>query len=325
MAHNFTTLAPISLSQLSWHGQGLVRPECVLTFPDGSLATADWRSGVARTHGAQSTLITGKISAERALRPNGIAAWKNGGFLLADLGERSGGVYELSRDGQVLPFLETVEGEPLPPTNFVYVDAWKRVWITVSTRKIPRAAAYRSDVSDGFIVLVDERGARVVADGLGYTNEVLVSPDGQFLYVNETFARRLSRFRICPGNVLRDKTVTTHFSAGEFPDGLGMDSEGALWVVSIISNRVIRVLPDGSQHIMLQDCPAQHAQWVETAFQQHALARPHLDRHPAKTLRNISSIAFGGDDLRTVYFGCLLGQHIASARIPISGSKPPHW
>jgi sugar lactone lactonase YvrE len=325
MARNFTTIAPISLSQLCWHGQDLVRPECVLTFPDGSLVTADWRSGIARTSGQQSNLLTGKISEQRALRPNGIAAWKNGGFLLADLGERSGGVYELSRDGQVRPFLETVAGEPLPPTNFVYVDAWKRVWITVSTRKIPRAAAYRSDVHDGFIVLVDERGARVVADGLGYTNEVLVSPDGEFLYVNETFARRLSRFRIASGNVLREKTVITTFSAGEFPDGLGMDSEGALWVVSIISNRVIRVLPDGSPHIIVQDCPSDHLRWVENAFQNNALARQHLDRHPAKTLRNISSIAFGGSDLRTVYFGCLLGQRIASLRIPIPGIKPYHW
>ena len=38
--------------------------------------------------------------------------------------------------------------------------------------------AYRSQVADGTIVLCDSHGARVVADGLGYTNEALPSPDG---------------------------------------------------------------------------------------------------------------------------------------------------
>ena len=43
---------------------------------------------------------------------------------------------------------------------------------------------------------MDEAPARVVADGLGYTNECAIHPSGQWLYVNETFARRLSRFRL---------------------------------------------------------------------------------------------------------------------------------
>ena len=94
------------------------------------------------------------------------------------------------------PFVERVDGVDLPPTNFVAIDTKARIWITVSTRCIPRARAYRGDVADGFIVLVDARGARIVAEGLGYTNEALVSPDGAWLYVNETFGRRLSRFRI---------------------------------------------------------------------------------------------------------------------------------
>jgi sugar lactone lactonase YvrE len=49
-------------------------------------------------------------------------------------------------------------------------------------------------VSDGFIVRVDDAGARIVADGLGYTNEVQLDPSGERLYVNETFGRRLSRW-----------------------------------------------------------------------------------------------------------------------------------
>lgn len=39
---------------------------------------------------------------------------------------------------------------PLPPTNYVHLDAQGRVWITVSTRTTPRSDAYRPDIADGF-------------------------------------------------------------------------------------------------------------------------------------------------------------------------------
>ena len=117
-------------------------------------------------------------------------------------GETAGGVFALTRDGGVRPLLEQVDDVDLPPTNFVFEDDRARIWITVSTRHVPRAAAYRADVADGFIVLVDARGARIVADGLGYTNEAMLSPDGAWLYVNETFARRMSRFRVRPDGSL---------------------------------------------------------------------------------------------------------------------------
>ena len=312
-------------SQATWIGQGLVRPECVLAYPSGRLVTSDWRSGVAMSEGQNSTLIRAELPNGRPLRPNGIAPLPNGSWLLADLGEERGGVFELSPQGAVMPFLEAVDGVELPPSNFVCVDHKGRIWITVSTRIKPRAKAYRPDTKDGFIILLDKLGARVVADGLGYANEVLITPDGLWLYVNETFSRSLTRYRITKNNDLVDRTVITRFGVGTFPDGLAMDVTGAIWVVSIVSNRIIRVLPDGSQHVVLEDCPADHLAWVESAFQAGTMGRPHLDKHPAKTMRNISSIAFGGVDLRTIYVGCLLGDAIASFRVPVTGNLPSHW
>jgi len=59
------------------------------------------------------------------------------------------------------------------------VDSQNRIWLTISTRRTPRALGYRSDVDDGYIVLLDHGGARIVADGLGYTNEVQFDPSEQ--------------------------------------------------------------------------------------------------------------------------------------------------
>jgi len=316
----------IALEILRFVGTGLNRPECVLATARGDLYTADWRGGVAhiRADGTQA-LYAAQLSNSRPLRPNGIALRADGSFLLADLGEELGGVFSLDRSGQVRPLLERVDGIDLPPTNFVHEDAAGRIWITVSTRHRPRAAAYRSNVADGFIVLLDARGARIVADSLGYTNEAVVSPDEQWLYVNETFGRRLTRFRLAADGSLSGRETVTNFGPGTFPDGLAFDAHGGIWITSIVSNRVIRVDHDGRQQLMLEDCEPAHLERCECAFVAGTMGRPHLDTCGGRVLRNISSLAFGGADLRTAYLGCLLGDRLASFRAPAAGHPPAHW
>jgi len=316
----------VSPATLKWEGSGLVRPECVLATAVGDLFAADWRGGVAhiRTDGSQ-TLYAGSLPGGRPLRPNGIALRRSGVFLLADLGETQGGVFELGRDGSVRPFLEEVDGVELPPSNFVAEDRLGRTWVTVSTRLRPRTRAHRADIADGFIVLKDERGARIVADHLGYTNEAVVSPCGAWLYVNETFGRRLARFRIAADGSLSGRETVTTFGKGIFPDGLAFDGEGGVWITSIVSNRVIRVAPDGSQQLILEDADEAHVDWCEQAFLAGAMGRTHVDACGGRFLKNVSSLAFGGRDLRTAYLGCLKGDSIASFQSPVAGHPPVHW
>lgn len=315
----------ISLAALRFTGSGLKRPECVLTTARGVLYTADWRGGVAETlpDGSQ-TLFSASLPEGRPLRPNGIALRADGSFLLADLGDTQGGIFHLQRNRTVTPFLDAVDGVRLPPTNYVIEDG-KRTWLTVSTRHQPRALAYRGDIADGFVAVVDKRGARIVADGLCYTNEAAPSPDGRWLYVNETFARRLTRFRIGADGALSGRETVTTFGHGTYPDGLTFDAEGGVWITSIVSNRVIRVLPDGNQALMLEDCNPAHVDWVEHAFLSGEMGRPHLDQAGGQILKNISSLAFGGPGLRTAYLGCLLDDRIACFDAPVAGHPPLHW
>lgn len=323
--------APVAASAdpwatLAWVGHDLQRPESVIATRSGDLYTADWRGGV--THiapdGSQSLYMGQPIDGE-ALKPNGIALLKDGSFLLAHLGAESGGIFRLHRDGRTVPFLRQVEGQNLPPSNFVVEDAVGRFWITVSTRLSPRALGYRKSCNDGFVVVVDKKGARIAADGLGYANECAVHPSGQWLYVNETFSRRLSRFALRADASLGPKEVVCEFPAGVFPDGLAFDVQGHAWVVSIVSNRLIRVAPDGTQTVWLEDADSEHLAWVEAAYQANEMGRPHLDGVKSKMLKNISSIAFGGPDLRTGYLGCLLGDALAKLPMPVAGHPPVHW
>jgi len=316
-------LAPLEALPI---GIGLVRPECVLATCAGDLFTADWRGGVAHIapDGSQ-TLYAGPGPDGLALKPNGIALQADGSFLVTHLGADEGGVFRLSRDGGVTPWLRSVGGSDLPPTNFILLDAGAGAWVTVSTRLRPRALGYRRSCDDGFILRVDERGARIAADGLGYTNEVALHPGGQWLYVNETFARRLSRFALRGNGELGTKELVCEFGAGTFPDGLAFDEDGYAWVVSIVSNRLIRVAPDGSQTVWLEDAEPEHLAWVEAAFVAGQMDRPHLDGVRSRRLRNISSIAFAGADRRTGVLGCLLGDRLESLRLPVAGVAPTHW
>ena len=316
----------LSFDHISWRGNGLNRPECVLANHAGDLFTADFRGGVAHLHsdGRQSLYLAPLVDGI-ALKPNGIALLHDGSFLLTHLGQDEGGVFQLERSGAIHPWLMKVDGIDLPPTNFVVEDFAGRFWITVSTRLKPRALGYRRGCSDGFIVRVDARGAAIVADGLGYTNEVAIDPSHKWLYVNETFGRRLSKFAILANGDLGPKQVVTEFGPGVFPDGMAFDENANLWVVSIVSNRLICVSPTGEQKVWLQDCEPEHLQWVEDAYQSDAMDRPHLDGIHSEKLKNISSIAFAGADRKTGVLGCLLGDSLATVPMPYPGLTPAHW
>ena len=172
----------------------------------------------------------------------------------------------------------------------------------------------------------DGAGARIVAESPGFTNECLVDPAGGWLYLNETYARRLSRFPLHANGDLGAKEVVTEFGRGQYPDGLALDAEGQIWIAGIISNQLIRVDPGtGRQTVLLEDSDPDHVAWVEAAYETDSLARPHMDGIVSRALRNISSITFGRPDLRTGYLGCLLGDRIATLSMPVAGAAPIHW
>lgn len=318
----------IALDDVGQIGSGLVRPECVLATAAGDLYAADWRGGVShiRPDGTQTLYAGTTADLPEGARPNGIALEPDGSFLFANLGSETGGVWRIDRKGQISPVLTDIDGDPIPPSNFVTRDQQGRLWLTISTRLKPRSLDYRRTAKSGFIALLDDKGARIVADGLGFTNEALVDPTGQWLYVNETYVRRLSRFPLRADGSLGKKEIVTEFGFGQFPDGMAFDAEGHIWIAGIISNQLLRVDPaTGRCTMMLEDSDREHVAWVESAYLSDALDRPHMDRIASAKLKNISNIAFGGPELRTAYLGCLLGDFIARVPMPVQGAPPVHW
>ena len=187
----------VAVSDLQFVGHDLARPECVVATARGDVFVSDRRGGIMHLMpGGGQRLIAGR--GVEGFLPNGFSLLPDRSFAVANIGHL-GGAWRLLPDGELIPEVVAVEGMALPPTNFVHAEAHDgalRLWVSVSTRHVPREQAFRRDIADGYIVLKDGTDVRIVADGLGFTNETKVDPSGRWLYVNETMARRLSRFAI---------------------------------------------------------------------------------------------------------------------------------
>lgn len=313
-------------SDLRVSAAGLTRPECVLALETGELIAAHGAGGYThwRPGGSPRHVLPADGNPRRYV-PNGIALSTRGKVLFANLGSELGGIFSIDGNGAVEPVVETVDNAPMPPTNFVVEDGNGAIWFTVSTRMRPRARAWTRDVADGFIGVADAKGSRIVADGLGYTNEIAFSPDGKWLYVNETYAQKTSRFPLLPGPSLGPKEIVCQYEGADFPDGLCFDAFGGVWVTCVGSNRVIVVRPDGSTQIVLEDLDVEYTDYLAARYAARSLTPDDMATTGTSRLKSVSSLVFGGPDRRTAYLGCLLGDAVLTFESPIAGAPTTNW
>lgn len=316
-----TEIPPFRPEDLSQTGSGLNRPECVLAAPDGALYTCDWTLGIARIvpDGTTGPAVDADLIGQ-GFRPNGIALTAEDEFLFANLG-RGGGVWQVGRRGQPRPFATELDGGRVPHANFVLVDD-DRAWITISART-RNHQHYTAEESSGQILLVHDGAVTVAAEGLNWTNELRVSPDRRHLFVNETFACRTTRYDIDPDGALSAPVHLT-FPPDTFPDGLAFDAEGGLWVTSVITNRLIRVAPDLTWSIVFEDLGPTGRDAV-AAYARGDLTFDHIGASRGARMANLSSLAFGGPDLRTLYLGGLGHTAVYVLPSPVAGHPMAHW
>lgn len=165
-------------------------------------------------------------------------------------------------------FASLVKVEPHLPGNRLndgYVDTQGRLWFgSMDDAELePSGALYRL-ASDGGLVSQDA--------GYVITNGPAMSPDGRTIYHTDTLLRCIHEFDVGDdGNLARKRTFLRLGDDG-YPDGMAVDSAGCLWVAFFGGWRIDRFSPRGE----------------------------YLDsvRFPCA---NITKLAFGGDDLRTVF------------------------
>jgi sugar lactone lactonase YvrE len=119
-----------------------------------------------------------------------------------------------------------------------------------------------------------ERGSLAAMDwDYVITNGPAFSPDGRILYHTDTLARRIYAFALSEDGALADKRIFVEIEKGAgYPDGPVVDQEGCLWTGLFGGWGVRRYSPQG-----------------------------RLLQTVAFPVANVTKLAFGGDDLKTVY------------------------
>jgi D-xylonolactonase len=115
---------------------------------------------------------------------------------------------------------------------------------------------------------------RVVEEGLELANGLGLSPDDSTLYLTDSAARRVYAYDHDAGSgELHNRRVFVAVPRDEgIPDGLTVDAEGFVWSAQWYGGQVVRYDPDGT-----------------------------VERRIALPVLQISSLAFGGDDLGDLY------------------------
>lgn len=306
-------------------GRDLKRPESVLATASGDVFCSGGAHGVVRIcpDGRQFRLAPQTEIGGMPVLANGIALRSDGSFLVANIAD-GGGLLELDPDGFRL-FHPVSDGSASPPVNFVTIDEIGRVWVTVSSTFTPRSLAYRPDIANGYVALIENGKMRVVLEGLAYTNEVRADYAGGWLYIAETMGQRISRVRLDEKGVHGQPELFARMPRGAFVDGLEIDAEGGVLAACIISSELLRIDPEGEITVVAGERVDGWVDEVEAAFQRGALDRPHLDTSPTKVLRNISSVAFAGARLDRLICGNLLSDHLPVLAAPVPGRAPVHW
>lgn len=311
----------LDLAELQFVGRDLHRPESVLAEKDGTLWMSDTRGLVTRMDPDGAQTVLGDVGHE----PNGLAMDTDGALYNANIGD--GNVYKLYRDGSYEVLLDQVDGRPLGAPNFVFIDRKDRLWISISTRESIWFMAAASPRPDGYIVLIDENGPRVVGDGLYFTNEIRLDADERYLYVAETMKCRIVRFPVNEGGSLGEKEVYGPASLGHgaFVDGFTFDAEGNIWATTVLRNGVMILTPDGEAHTVFEDPVEDALDNAVSKMNAGALTPEDMFACLGPRLQFPASVTFAGPDLKTVYLGSLAMPHLVRFQSPVPGLPMRHW
>jgi sugar lactone lactonase YvrE len=164
----------------------------------------------------------------------------------------------------------------------------------------PNGVLYASDpnwkAGTGQLWRIDSRGkVQKLADGMGTTNGIEVSPDGRKLYVNESVQRKVWVF-----DIGKDGDVSNKRLLIEFPDfgldGMRCDVDGNLYITRHGKGTVAVVAPDGK---VVREIDV-------------------LGRYP-------TNLCFGGPDGRTVYVTDADQKRIVTFRAARPGLEWTRW
>jgi sugar lactone lactonase YvrE len=185
-------------------------------------------------------------------QPSGLGFLADGRILIVSMRDRK--LLRREADGSLV---EHADLSGLAPwhLNDMLVNHDGRAWVGNFGFDLMGGAPARTTV---LICAEPDGRTRVVADGLGFPNGMVLTTDGGTLIVAESTMNRLSAFRVISGSLGERRTWAafgdppTSTDVGEAlqqvevaPDGICLDAEGAVWVADAMHSRLLRVAEGG--------------------------------------------------------------------------------
>jgi D-xylonolactonase len=186
----------------------------------------------------------------------------SGGGMICSLDD---GLYRfLETSGEFVPLAKVEADQPGNRFNDGHVDADGRLWFG--------SMHDAEEEASGVLYRYDGRQAVRMDEGYVITNGPSLSPDGRTLYHTDTLEKRIYAFDRAADGSLSGKRLFVELADGGYPDGMAVDADGTLWVATFGGWRIDRF-------------DAQGRKLGEVRF----------------PCANVTKLAFGGADLRTVY------------------------
>jgi len=200
---------------------------------DGRLYFSDMH---ARTVNAVGMDGRAEVVAEVPAWPSGLGWLPDGRMLVVSMTDRK--LLRLERDG--LKLHADLSALASYHCNDMVVDGRGRAYVGNFGYDIIRDAPRKP----AELILAEANGAaRVVARDLEFPNGTVITPDGATLIVGESMGRRLTAFDISPDGSLTNRRAWAEFEGT--PDGIALDTEGAIWVASPMTHELLRVKKGG--------------------------------------------------------------------------------
>ncbi len=227
---------------------GLSFTECP-RWRDGRLYVSDFY-----THRVLALSMDGTMEtiAQVPQQPSGLGFLPDGRLLIVSMRDRK--VLRRQADGSLVTHADV---SALAPgyLNDMLVDHDGRAWVGNFGFDLMGGAPACTTV----LICVEPDGtAKVVADGLGFPNGMVLTPDGRTLIVAETTMNRLTAFTVSQSSLSERRTwaafgdppSTTNLNErlGQMavvPDGICLDAEGHVWVADAVHGRLVRVAEHG--------------------------------------------------------------------------------
>jgi len=217
---------------------------------DGSLFVSDFYTHrVLRFPDGRGT---GELVCEVPDQPSGLAFTPDGEMLVVSMLDRTLRRWHSGELQVVTDLAPHVTGPP----NDMVTDPAGRVWIGNFADDV----AGTDTIAPAAVVTVSPTGeASIAAEGVNFPNGMAFTDGYTTLLIAETFAGRITAFDVEGDGTLTNRRVWAEFGGpGELwdiaeatraqpvlPDGIALDSEGALWVADAKGHGAIRVAEGG--------------------------------------------------------------------------------